>query len=141
MFPYHQTQTRCSGCFGPGCKLEEALKSYEVSFTLLPMVAKPAGKAPPTASQPASTRLQHFPTKGQKGAEPIPPIQQGSRNQRQNLTSGFQARSVQQVVRHQHQIGIQYAFDYSLKKCKETVTDARCRKEYHVCCMCYVSIA
>ena len=28
-------------------------------------------------------------------------------------------------------------FDYSLKKCKEMVTDGRCRKGYHLCCICY----
>ena len=56
--------------------------------------------------------------RGKKGQNRFRPYSKEAGNQRQNLTSGFQARSVQQVVRHQHQIGIQYAFDYSSKSAK-----------------------
>jgi hypothetical protein len=56
-----------AGVLALNAKLEEALKSYEVSFTLLPMVAKPAAKATPTTPQPSTTRPYHSPpTKGGK---------------------------------------------------------------------------
>ena len=29
------------------------------------------------------------------------------------------------------------SFDFSLKRCKENVSDGRCRKGYNLCCICY----
>ena len=45
-------------------KLEEALKSYEVSFALLPMVSKQQPKATPTQSAPKPQ--QPVPAKGNR---------------------------------------------------------------------------
>jgi len=61
-------------------KLEDALKSYEVSFTLLPMVAKASAKTPPVTPQCHAKASAISPHEGwQEGAESIPPIWQRKR--------------------------------------------------------------
>lgn len=118
-------------------KLEEALKSYEVSFTLLPMVSKPAPKAAP--AQSAQPRPQPaMPSKGgKKGQNRFRPYGKGK--------GKFKAKSDTRIPNEIRAAGgtastpdgDPICFDYSLKKCKEVVTDGRCRRGYHVCCLCY----
>ena len=56
-------------------KLEEALKSYEVSFSLLPMIAKQAPKATSTAAAPAAKAASATPSKGNKtGFQQVSPL-------------------------------------------------------------------
>ena len=118
--------------------LEEALKSYEVSFTLLPTIAKQAPKAaaaaPAAPSQPPATKGK---TKGSNRYKPY-----SSKGKGKNKT-----KSDQRVPREIREaggtastpIGEPICFNYSLKKCKETVTDGRCQRGLHVCAICYGS--
>ena len=54
-----------AGVLALDSKLEEALKSYEISFTLLPMPTKQVAKASPT--QPSAPVVKNKKTGGSKG--------------------------------------------------------------------------
>ena len=119
-------------------KLEESLKSYEVSFTLLPMPTKQVAKASP-AQPSVPVAKNHTPSKGnRKGQNRFRPYNSKGKGKSKN-------KSDQRVPREIREAGGTAAtpdgdpicFDYSLKKCKETVVDGRCRKGYHLCCICY----
>ena len=120
--------------------LEDALKSYEVSFTLLPMISKSQPKAaqPSQGSKIATTPV--YPNaKGQrKGGLRSKPY--GTKGKGKNK-SKFEPRIPQQIREAGGTAstpdGDPICFDYSLKRCKEQVTDGRCRKGFHVCCLCY----
>ena len=96
--------------------LEDALKSYEVSFTLLPMMQRAKEKA---VSAPNQMEQK---AKGKNKSKFEPRIPQQIRE------DGGTASTPD---------GDPICFDYSLKRCKEQVTDGRCRKGFHVCCLCY----
>jgi hypothetical protein len=120
--------------------LEEALKSYEVSFTLLPMISKAQPKAaqPSHGSKITAVPAQHN-SKGQrKGSFRSKPY--GAKGKGKNK-SKFEPRIPQQIREAGGTAstpdGDPICFDYSLKRCKEQVTDGRCRKGFHVCCLCY----
>jgi len=121
-------------------QLEESLKSYEVSFALLPLPLKQPVKT--TAAQPSGPSAKPQPpvqTKGgRKGLNRFKPY--GSKGKGKS-----KMKSDQRVPREIRAAGgtastpdgEPICFDFSLKKCKEPVTDGRCRKGYHMCCICY----
>ena len=121
-------------------QLEESLKSYEVSFALLPLplkqpvkttVAQPSGPAakpqPPAQTKGGRKGLNRFKPYGSKGKGKSK-MKSDQRVPREIREAGGTASTPD---------GDPICFDYSLKKCKETVTDGRCRKGYHMCCICY----
>ena len=122
-------------------KLEDALKSYEVSFTLLPAPSKqpaqkpapaPANAAKPAAPMPAkgnrkgSNRFRPYVTKG-KGKGKFRPDQRVPKEIRD--AGGTASMPTGEPI----------CFDFSLRKCKESVEGTRCRKGFHVCAICYGS--
>ena len=119
-------------------KLEEALKSYEVSFSLLPMIAKQAQKTATPAAAP-SAKAQPLPSaKGnRKGINRYRPYAAKGKGK----SKGKYDQRIPKEIRESGGTastpdGDPICFDYSLKKCKEAVTDGR-RKGYHLCCICY----
>ena len=122
-------------------KLEEALKSYEVSFTLLPMMSKQQPKA--SAGAPAAPPTKAAPAVGQpkgnrKGLNRFKPYNSKGKSKGKGK---FEQR-IPKEIREQGGTastpdGDPICFDYSLKRCKEPVSDGRCRKGYHLCCICY----
>eukprot|EP00435_Cladocopium_sp_Y103_P036102 s1002_g9.t1 len=120
-------------------KLEEALKTYEVSFTLLPLVAKQAPK-PAAPSTPNVRPPQNNPTKG---------IGKRSNNRFSPYSAKGKGKGKRNDQRAPKEIrdaggtattpdGQPICFDFSLKKCKEHVAEgARCKKGYHLCAICY----
>ena len=121
-------------------QLEESLKSYEVSFALLPLplkqpvkttVAQPSGPAakpqPPAQTKGGRKGLNRFKPYGSKGKGKSK-MKSDQRVPREIREAGGTASTPD---------GDPICFDYSLKKCKETVIDGRCRKGYHMCCICY----
>ena len=120
-------------------KLEEALKSYEVSFTLLPAPSKQPTQKPAAAPASASKPTAPAPTKGNR---------KGSNRFRPYFTKGKgkgKTRPDQRVPKEIRDAGgtasmptgEPVCFDFSLKKCKEPVEGTRCRKGFHVCAICY----
>lgn len=129
-----------NGVLALDTKLEEALKSYEVSFTLLPMPSKQAPKAAP--AQPAAVGVKSQNAIGGKGKN------KGYNRFRPYGSKGkgkSKSKADQRIPREIREAGGTAAtpdgdpicFDYSLKKCKEAVSEGRCRKGYHMCCICY----
>ena len=122
-------------------KLEESLKSYEVSFTLLPMISKmPAKSTPPTTPVPPAQKPVPSPAgKGnRKGSNRFRPYSAKGKGK-------SKARFEQRIPREIRDAGgtastptgEPICFDFSLKKCKEAVSEGRCRKGLHVCAICY----
>ena len=64
-----------AGVFALDTKLEEALKSYEVSFTLLPAVSKQVAKAPATPAAPAGKPAAAASKGARKGSHRFRPYQ------------------------------------------------------------------
>ena len=127
-----------AGVFALDTKLEEALKSYEVSFTLLPAVSKQVAKAPPTPAAPAGRPAAAAPKGGKKGSYRFRPYQSKGKGKSK---SKFDQR-VPKEIRDaggtaSTPTGDPICFDFSLKKCKEATDGSRCRKGYHVCAICY----
>ena len=129
-----------AGVMPLNASLEEALKAYEVSFTLLPMVSKAQPKANPTqpapsAKPPAAPAFSKGNRKGQFRSKPY-----GSKGKGKGK-SKFEQRIPQQIRdaggTASTPDGEPICFDYSLKRCREQVVDGRCRKGHHVCCLCY----
>ena len=128
-----------AGVLPLNASLEDALKAYEVSFTLLPMVSKAQPKASPAPPQstrpPAAAPFSKGHHKGQFRPKPY-----GTKGKGKSK-SKFEQRIPQQIRdtggTASTPDGDPICFDYSLKRCKEQVTDGRCRKGYHVCCLCY----
>ena len=125
--------------------LEEAWKSYEVSFALIPMVSKMQPKA---SAQPGTknTAVHAQPSlKGQrKGifrSKPYGHTDQRKRAKtRASLNKGF--HKIREAGGTTSTPDVDpICFDFPLKRCKEPVTDGRCRKGFHVCCLCYVNTA
>ena len=120
-------------------KLEEALKSYEVSFSLLPMIAKQAPKATATAAAPAAKAASATPSKGNKKGfnryRPYPSKGKGKSKGKYDQRIPKEIRDAGGTASTPD--GEPICFDYSLKKCREAVADGRCRKGYHLCCICY----
>ena len=127
-----------NGVLALDSKLEESLKSYEVSFTLLPMVSKPAPKATPVQPPPSTRPQNAFPSKGgKKGQNRFRPYTKGKGKSKTKTDSKIPSEIRAAGGTASTPDGDPICFDYSLKKCKEMVTDGRCRKGYHLCCICY----
>lgn len=127
-----------AGVLALDSKLEEALKSYEVSFTLLPMVSKPAAKSAPVPSQPAAKPSNPFTAKGgKKGQNRFRPYGKGKGKSKTKYETRVPNEIRAAGGTASTPDGDPICFDYSLKKCKETASDGRCRKGYHLCCICY----
>jgi hypothetical protein len=120
-------------------ELLEALKSYEVAFTLLPTVSKQPLKPQAKASNsPPKQQPGAFGKSGRKGNNRFRPY--GAKGKGKTKTK-FDQRVPREIREAggtaSTPAGDLICFDYSLKKCKESVTDGRCRKGYHVCAICY----
>lgn len=129
-----------SGVLALDLKLEEALKSYEVSFALLPMPTKQPAKASPTqpsapAVKPQNTNQSKGNRKGQNRFRPYNAKGKGKSKNKSDQRVPREIRDAGGTAATPD--GDPICFDYSLKKCKETVRDGRCRKGYHMCCICY----
>eukprot|EP00435_Cladocopium_sp_Y103_P038397 s405_g10.t1 len=121
-------------------KLEEALKSYEVSFTLLPLIAKQPAAAKPTAPASSGKGATGAQSKGiRKGSNRFAPYSAKGK-------SKGKGRFDQRVPKEIRDAGGSAStpdgqpicFDYSLKRCREGVADgARCKKGFHLCAICY----
>ena len=121
-------------------KLEEALKSYEVSFTLLPSPSKqqapkaaaapaapsgrPAGAAHAKGNRKGTNRFRPYPVKG-KGKGKFRSDQRVPREIRE--AGGTASMPTGEPI----------CFDFSLRKCKEPVEGSRCKKGFQVCAICY----
>lgn len=121
-------------------KLEDALKSYEVSFVLLPMISKQAPKSQPGGPSKGSPSNSGAPKGTGKGAYRAKPYSTKGKGK----TKGRNDQRVPQQIRDAGGTattpdGQPICFDYSLRKCKEQVTEGRCKKGHHVCCICYGS--
>lgn len=125
-----------SGISALDTKLEEALKSYEVSFTLLPVMSKQVTKTATPAVPP-----QHKPPapKGnRKGFNRFKPYYQKGKGKGKGKADQRIPREIREAGgTASTPTGDPICFDFSLKKCKEPVDQSRCRKGYHVCAICY----
>ena len=122
-------------------KLEDALKSYEVSFTLLPAPSKQPAQKPAAAPANAARPAAPMPAKGNR---------KGSNRFRPYFAKGKgkgKFRPDQRVPKEIRDAGgtasmptgEPICFDFSLRKCKESVEGTRCKKGFHVCAICYGS--
>ena len=129
-----------SGVSALDTKLEEALKTYEVSFTLLPMASKVSAKSAPAAPAHVATspKPSNQPAKGtRKGNRfrPYPAKGKGKGKTRFEQRIPKEIREAGGTANTP--TGEPICFDFSLKKCKEPTSDQRCRKGLHVCAICY----
>eukprot|EP00435_Cladocopium_sp_Y103_P070278 s38_g35.t1 len=121
-------------------KLEEALKSYEVSFTLLPLISKQPTKTPSTPSAPSRTAASTSSKGGKKGGQRYTPYH--GKGKAKGKNKGGDQR-VPKDIRDAGGTastpdGQPICFDFSLKRCRDQVADgARCKKGFHVCAICY----
>ena len=119
-------------------RLVESLKSYEVSFTLLPLASKQQKSAPSSSQQsPQRPSNQNNYKGGKKGGNRFKPYASKGKGK-----SKFDQRVPREIREAGGTAstpdGDPICFDYSLKRCREQVSDgARCKKGYHVCCICY----
>ena len=119
-------------------RLVESLKSYEVSFALLPLASKQEKSAPsPSQRSPQRPSNQSSYKGGKKGGNRFKPYASKGKGK-----SKFDQRVPKEIREAGGTAstpdGDPICFDYSLKKCREQVSDgARCKKGYHVCCICY----
>ena len=121
-------------------KLEEALKSYEVSFTLLPAPSKQA--VPKTApAQPSAGGKPTAPAaaKGnRKGSNRFRPYSSKGKGKGKFKADQRVPREIREAGGTASMpTGEPICFDFSLKKCKEPVEGSRCKKGFHVCAICY----
>ena len=128
-----------AGVLALDTKLEEALKSYEVSFTLLPAVSKQAAKPTAPTVTPSGGKPSSGGPKGtRKGAYRFRPYPQKGKGKGK---SKFDQRVPKEIREAggtaSTPTGDPICFDFSLKKCKEAVEGSRCRKGYHICAICY----
>ena len=128
------------GNFALDTKLEESLKSYEVSFTLLPLAskaqtkpdAKPQPAAPKAASTPANTKGGG--KKGNSRFKPYSTKGKGKTKYDQRIPKEIRDAGGTATTPD----GSPICFDYSLKRCREAVSEgSRCKKGYHLCGICY----
>ena len=131
-----------AGVLALDSKLEESLKTYEVSFTLLPMVSKAPTKPTPTATtaasaapKPAANPQGKGNRKGNNRFRPYPSKGRGKGKTRFEQRIPREIRDAGGTA--STPTGEPICFDFSLKKCKEAVSDGRCRKGLHVCAICY----
>ena len=123
-----------AGTFALDTRLEEALKSYEVSFALLPL----ATKAQPKASAPAPSKpsAPQQPKGGKKGGNRFRPYPSKGKGKSKDQRVPKEIRDAGGTATTPD--GNPICFDFSLKRCKESVAEgARCRKGYHLCGICY----
>jgi len=121
-------------------KLEEALKSYEVSFTLLPaptkqQAQKPTPTQPPTGGKPSSPAPAKGNKKGFNRFRPYAVKGKGKGKFRSDQRIPQQIREAGGTATMP--TGEPICFDFSLRKCKEQVEGSRCKKGFHVCAICY----
>lgn len=121
-------------------KLEESLKSYEVSFALLPLPLKqPAKTVTPQPGVQNSAKPQPAHGKGaRKGQNRFRPYNSKGKGKTKMKSDQRVPREIREAGGTASTLdGDPICFDFSLKKCKEPVTDGRCRKGYHMCCICH----
>ena len=116
-------------------KLEEALKSYEVSFSLLPLATKQPPKAAPSAPQkPAPAQPSKGGKKGNTRYKPYGGKGKGKPKGDQRIPQEIRDAGGTATTPD----GSPICFDFSLKRCRENVAEgSRCRKGYHLCGICY----
>ena len=124
-----------AGTFALDSKLEDALKSYEVSFTLLPLASKTPAK--PQPATPKATPAPPNPKGGRKGNNRFKPYSskgKGKTKYDQRIPKEIRDAGGTATTPD----GSPICFDYSLRRCKETVAEgSRCKKGYHLCGLCY----
>ena len=124
-----------AGVFALDSKLEDALKSYEVSFTLLPLASKTTAK--PQPATPKAAPAPHNPKGGKKGNNrfrPYPSKGKGKAKYDQRIPKEIRDAGGTATTPD----GSPICFDYSLRRCKEAVAEgSRCKKGYHLCGVCY----
>ena len=124
-----------AGVFALDSKLEDALKSYEVSFTLLPLASKSTAK--PQPATPKAAPAPHNPKGGKKGNNrfrPYPSKGKGKAKYDQRIPKEIRDAGGTATTPD----GSPICFDYSLRRCKEAVAEgSRCKKGYHLCGVCY----
>ena len=120
-------------------ELLEALKSYEVAFTLLPTASKqPAKPQASASSSPPKQQPGPFGKAGRKGNNRFRPYNAKGKGKTKTKFDQRVPREIREVGgTTSTPSGDPICFDYSLKKCKENVVDGRCRKGFHVCAICY----
>lgn len=127
-----------AGVFALDTKLEEALKSYEVSFTLLPAVSKQVAKAPATPAAPAGKPAAAASKGARKGSHRFRPYQSKGKGKGKSKFDQRVPREIRDAGgTATTPTGDPICFDFSLRKCKEMVEGSRCKKGYHVCAICY----
>ena len=124
-----------AGVMALDTELEESLKSYEVSFALLPLITKaqpkPAGNTP---SDHQAGKLQP-PYSADKGGKPFNNKCKGKGKPRFEQRIPREIREAGGTAATPD--GAPICFDYAFKRCKESVPDgSRCKKGYHLCSVC-----
>ena len=132
-----------AGVLALDTELENALKTYEVSFTLLPLLSKAQPvKAAGSGNDAGTNKTQATPSQGKggkKGNNRFRPY--GSKGKGKTKT-----KSDQRIPKEIREAGgtastpdgAPICFDYAFKRCREGVPDgSRCKKGYHLCCICY----
>ena len=132
-----------AGVLALDTELEDSLKTYEVSFALLPLMSKTQPKASPTHvdtpggnkghSQPAASKG------GKKGQSRYRPYQSKGKGK---TKSKFEQRIPKEIRDAGGTAatpdGAPICFDFAFKRCRESVAEgSRCKKGYHLCCICY----
>ena len=101
-----------AGALALDTKLEEALKSYEVSFSLLPMIAKQTQKvAAPAATPVAKTHAAPSAKGNRKGLNRFRPST-ARENPKESSNKGFQKKFGMQVALRRHQMASQFALTF-----------------------------
>ena len=132
-----------AGVLALDTELEESLKTYEVSFALLPLMSKSQPKASPShgdATGGNKGQPQPSPSKGgKKGQSRYRPYQSKGKGK---TKSKFEQRIPKEIRDAGGTAttpdGAPICFDFAFKRCRETVAEgSRCKKGYHLCCICY----
>eukprot|EP00435_Cladocopium_sp_Y103_P071872 s116_g38.t1 len=121
-------------------KLEEALKSYEVSFTLLPLISKQPPKTSNASAVPSKPAPSAPSKGGKKGGQRYSPYY--GKGKSKGKSKGGDQRIPKDIPdaggTASTPDGQPICFDFSLKRCREQAVDgARCKKGFHVCAICY----
>eukprot|EP00435_Cladocopium_sp_Y103_P007038 s1293_g2.t1 len=106
-------------------KLEEALKSYEVSFTLLPLISKQPTKTSGTPSAPSKPTANTSSKGGKKGGQRYSPYH--GKGKAKGKSKGGDQR-IPKDIRDAGGTastpdGQPICFDFSLKRCRDQVAD------------------
>ena len=131
-----------AGALAMDTELEASLKTYEVSFALLPLVSKSQPKAQSASSDSHAAPKGHATYGAAKGGK------KGSFRSKPYTFKGKGKgkKSEQRIPKEIRDAGgtastpdgAPICFDFAFKKCRESVAEgSRCKKGYHLCCICY----